>query len=464
MELQAALNQLGEQADQLVAERPSAGNNKGAEDFLGRLMFGVYDLLLVVASPVILAILLSKKRCRSGLSQRLGRLPKSLAEECRDGKTLWVHAVSMGEANAVIPLVQELKRRYPDQRIVVSTVTETGRETVQRHLEGLAQHLYFPLDFPVVIRKALKVVQPRLFLVVETELWPNFLREAARRRIPCVLVNGRLSTDSFKGYRRLRPFFGRVVQSFSLCLMQSARDVHRILRLGAEPARVLLTGNLKFDQQPLSGRVAAAIDLGLHPQEELFVAGSTHPIEEEAVLECYSRLLEIAPQLVLVMAPRHIERAATLAETVRKYGFPVVQRTALASESTVQGSRVILLDTRGELAALYEQATLVFVGGSLVPVGGHNPLEPASQGKAVVFGPHMDHFADVADLLVAHGGAIQVQNAGQMAAAMTGLLQDRAWLQEMGQRAAQVVRANQGTVSRNAEHIAELLRTSAVNR
>src|SRR3989442_4530970 len=200
-------------------------------------MFVLYNLLLLLASPVILAILLAKKRCRPGLRQRLGWLPQDLVES-RDGRpTIWVHAVSMGEATAVVPLVQQLKTRYPAARVFVSTVTETGKETVLRRLAGQAEHLYFPLDFPWSVRSALRTVRPNLIVVVETEFWPNFLREAAARRIPVILVNGRLSTDSFAGYRRLRPFFRRVLAAFTICAMQTDRDAERMIQLGVETKR-----------------------------------------------------------------------------------------------------------------------------------------------------------------------------------------------------------------------------------
>ena len=426
-------------------------------------MFLLYNILLTLALPVILAVLLAKKRCRLGLLQRLGCLPKGLADECRDGRTIWVHAVSMGEATAVVPLVQQLKARYPQDRIFVSTVTETGKETVLRRLEGQARHLYFPLDFPWIVGRVLDAVRPRVFIFVETELWPNFLREAASRGVPTVLVNGRVSTDSFQGYLRLRPFFQRVLQSVTLCSMQSDRDVERIVSLGADPNRVVRTGNLKFDQAvgplPATSNRIARTDLGLHPQEELFIAGSTHPVEEDAVLDCYRRLLENAPSLVLIMAPRHIERAEALVGAVKARGFVVLRRTTLpaAAEGSFTGPRVIILDTRGELALLYREATLVFVGGSLVRVGGHNPLEPAACGKAVVFGPHMDHFAEVGDLLIRQGGGLQVTNAQEMAETMGGLLKHRERLQQMGKAAYELVLANQGAMARNAGLIARIL-------
>lgn len=431
-------------------------------------MFVLYNILFTLALPVILAVLLAKKRCRPGLWQRLGRLPKGVADECRDGRTIWVHAVSMGEATAAVPLVQAMKIRYPTHRIIVSTVTETGKEAVLHRLKEQASHLYFPLDYPWIVGRVLDAVRPCAFIFVETEIWPNFLLAAAARGVPTMLVNGRLSTDSFRGYLRLRPFFQRVLETVSLCLMQTDRDVERIARLGADPKRVVRTGNIKFDQslglgvRPSPAEMVKRSDLGLRAHEELFVAGSTHPLEEEEVLDCYRRLLGSEFSVVLVMAPRHIERADELEGVARARGFSVLRRTKLpepagGATTSPDGARVIILDTRGELAALYREATLVFVGGSLVRVGGHNPLEPAAWGKAVVFGPYMDHFAEVADSLVRQGAGIQVHDAQGMADAMVGLLKDRPRLDRMGKAAAELVLANQGAVARNVELIAGIL-------
>jgi len=426
-------------------------------------MFVLYNLLLLLASPVILAVLLAKKRCRPGLRQRLGWLPRDL-DKSRDGRpTIWVHAVSLGETTAVVPLVQQLKTRYPAARVFVSTVTETGKETVLRRLAGQAEHLYFPLDFRWSVRSALRAVRPHLIVVVETEFWPNFLREASARRIPVILVNGRLSTDSFAGYRRIRPFFRRVLAAFTLCAMQTDRDVERMIQLGVEPQRVVRTGNLKYDQVAASVAATAGLisrhTLKLTGGEELFVAGSTHPGEEEAVLDCYRRLLDVAPALVLVLAPRHIERAEDVVKAVRSRGFTAVRRTKLpgASGVLITGPRVVILDTRGELATLYRDATLVFVGGSLVNVGGHSPLEPAAWGKAVVFGPHMDHFAEAAEQFRACGAGVMVRDAHEMTQTMTSLLLDRSRLEAMGKAAYELVLENQGALGRTVALIARVL-------
>src|SRR2546428_9168440 len=430
-------------------------------------MFALYNLLLLLASPVILLVLLAKKRCRPGLRQRLGWLPRDL-DKSRDGRwPIGVHAVALGEATAVVPLVQQLKTRYPSARVFVSTVTETGKETVLRRLAGQAEHLYFPLDFRWSVRSALRAVRPHLIVVVETEFWPNFLREASARRIPVILVNGRLSTDSFAGYRRLRPFFRRVLAAFTLCAMQTERDVERMIQLGVEPQRVVRTGNLKYDQVAASVAATAGLisrhTLRLTGGEELFVAGSTHPGEEEAVLDCYRRLLNVASALVLVLAPRHIERAEDVVRAVQSRGFTAVRRTRLpgAGGAPITGPRVIILDTRRELATLYRDTTLVFVGGSLVNVGGHSPLEPAAWGKAVVFGPHMDHFAEAAEQFLACGAGVMVRDTDEMAQVMTALLKDRSRLEAMGKAAYQLVLENQGALARTGALIARILEGDA---
>src|SRR5437588_2715289 len=430
-------------------------------------MFFLYNLLLLLASPVIFAILLAKKRCRPGLRQRLGWLPRDLVEG-RDGRpTIWVHAVSMGEATAVVSLVQQLKTRYPAVRVFVSTVTETGKDTVLRRLAGQAAHLYFPLDFRWSVRSALLAVRPNQLVVFESEFWPNLLHAAASRRIPVILVNGRLSTDSFAGYRRLRPFFCRVLAAFTVCAVQTDRDVERMIQLGVEPKRVVRTGNLKYDQVAASAQATAGLlsrqDLRLAGGEELLVAGSTHPSEEEAVLGCYRRLLDVAPALVLVLAPRHIERTEDVVKAVQSHGVTAVRRTKLpgAGGAPITGPRVIILDTRGELATLYRDATLVFVGGSLVNVGGHSPLEPAAWGKAVVFGPHMDHFAEAAEQFLACGAGVMVHDTDEMTQVMTALLMDRSRLEAMGKAAYQLVLENQGALARTVALIARILEGDA---
>jgi 3-deoxy-D-manno-octulosonic-acid transferase len=445
-----------------------------------------YNILLVLASPVILLILLGKKRCRRGLLERLGlsglsRLSGSQQDKPNkpnkpdepDKPVLWVHAVSLGEVVAVTPLVHALRKRYPHDRIVVSTVTETGREAVEQRLAGLAEHCYAPLDFPWTVSQFVERLSPRAFLFVETELWPNLLRALHRRSIPAVMVNGRLSSDSFRGYGRIKPFMGQLLNAVTLCLMQSDRDAERIIALGTRSSRVKTTGNIKFDQPlPDPNGVTGGLSrgaLGLRDDEELIVAGSTHPVEEEQLLSCYEALQKEFPSLVLLLAPRHIERAQQVEASVRAKGLAVQRRSvptpALPHVGGGSGrGRVIVLDTRGELAQVYRHAVLTFVGGTLVPVGGHNLLEPALWGKPVFFGSHTDHCAEIAGLLTGVGGGMQVSGWRELTAGMAAQLRDRAALRRMGEAAKSVVLDNRGALQRSLDLIAGMLEQAPSSR
>ena len=422
----------------------------------------LYNIVLVVAAPVIVLILLIKKRCRRGLSQRLGlSLPQGIGPE---HTVLWVHAVSMGEVLAAVPLVTGIHHAFPHLTILVSTITDTGREAVEQRLAGIARHCYLPLDWPWTVRRFIQHVRPKAFLVIETELWPNVLKELQAQGISSALVNGRLSTRSFQRYLWVRSFMKTVLSSFNVCLVQSKRDAERMTALGASPERVHRTGNMKFDVE-LVGLTSRSISvnpqmIGLQDDEVLIVAGSTHPKEEEILLASYRDIVNVHPKVVLLMAPRHIERSQQLENTVRSFGFEVTRRSQIRQEGApvgASGSRVIVLDTRGELAEVYALALVAFVGGTFVPVGGHNLLEPASWGKPVLFGPHTDHCQEIADLLIDSEGGRRVGDASELAALVLTILNDSTLGDRMGQAAQLVVFENQGVVKRNMEYLAPLL-------
>jgi len=443
-----------------------------------------YNILLLAVSPVIVAVLLAKQRCRRGLLYRLG-LRNSLSglsglsgPSCRPDQpdrpnepdrpappVIWIHAVSLGEVVAVTPLVIELHRRHPECRLVVSTVTETGREAVEQRLAGVADHCYAPLDFPCVVSRFIEQLQPRLYLFVETELWPNLLWHLRRRGVPTALVNGRLSTRSFarQQWAPVRSFYRTMLQTLSLCLMQSDRDVDRIIALGAEASRVRRTGNIKFDQPipAVTGGGAARAYLGLQEMEQLFVAGSTHPGEEEMLVECYRVLVAQCPSAVLLLAPRHIERVESVEAMIRARGIAVQRRSTIGQTAAQPptGPRVVVLDSRGELAAIYREAVVAFVGGTLVPIGGHNLLEPAQWAKPVLFGPYTDHCAEIADLLIQAGGGHRVLQAEDLTRQVVALFSDNKERERMGRSARQVVEQNQGALQQTLEAIDRLLTT-----
>lgn len=382
-----------------------------------------------------------------------------------DKEVLWIHAVSMGEVIAVVPLVTTIHHAYPHLAIIISTITDTGREAVEQRLSGIARHCYLPLDWPWVVRRFIRHLRPKAFFVVETELWPNLLKELQAYGVSTVLVNGRLSTKSFGGYLRVKAFMKQVLSSFSLCLVQSDRDAQRLIALGANRERVHRTGNIKFDVELVGidgqeNRIAPEL-IGVHDGEILIVAGSTHPKEEEELLLCYQDILEEYPQVVLLMAPRHIERSEQLEDVIRSFGFEVIRRSRLDTNDRVSFAgtrpRVIVLDTRGELAHVYALARVTFVGGTFISVGGHNLLEPASWGKPVLFGSFTDHCQEIADLLLESGGGKQVRDGREMASLVVNILNDQSLADRMGHAARQVVLDNQGVVKRNFELLRPLL-------
>ncbi len=421
----------------------------------------IYNGLLVLASPVILLMLLAKQRCRRGLPERLGWKTQD-SGPAPGQRTIWIHAVSLGEVVAATPLIKELHRRHSTHRFVVSTVTETGREAVEQRLAGVAQHCYAPLDFPWVVSRTIARLNPCLYMFVETELWPNLLRQLRRRGVPTVMVNGRLSSRSFARQRwgPIRSFYRTMIRTISLCLMQSDRDVERIVALGADARVVQRTGNIKFDQ-PIPAASDSALTrkcLGLLPEEHLVVAGSTHVGEEEALVDAYRALVAQHPTAVLLLAPRHIERASEVETMVRASGIAVQRRTAIGQHTTgvTSGPRVIILDSRGELAVIYGEAVVAYVGGTLVPVGGHNLLEPAAWGKPVLFGPYTDHCAEIADLLIQAGGGRRVTQT-DLTQQLIGLFRDADVRVQVGRSARQVVEKNQGALYRTVEAIDQVL-------
>jgi 3-deoxy-D-manno-octulosonic-acid transferase len=420
-----------------------------------RLYTAVLAVGLVVTAPSYLA-----KAMRRGtglaLRERLGHLPDHVVAAVRDRRAVWVHAVSVGEVTAAVPLLREIKIRYPTVCLFVTTVTATGRQTVVERVPQADAIAYFPLDLPSVVGRLLDTIKPRLFLCVETELWPNFLSALARRGIPAFLVNGRLNARSARRYRWARRLFQPVLAGFYGFGVQTTADAQRLAGIGADPSRIVITGNLKFDQPADDGEVdgpARRVGLGLAPDELLWVAGSTRHGEEEPLLDAYRRLRDRGIPVVLVIAPRHLDRLDKIEAMVRERGFDPVRRSALhtgqpGGRGEGDRARVILLDTIGELAALYGEAAVAFVGGTLVPVGGHNLLEPAARGKVVVFGPHTYKCEEIAAAVLESGAGVRVDSADALAEQVGRLLADPALRERMGRRGREMVARNQGAVER----------------
>jgi 3-deoxy-D-manno-octulosonic-acid transferase len=426
-------------------------------------MYLLYNSVLLLASlgslPYFALKSLRTTKYRAGLRQRFGYVPPEVVSALRGGRPLWLHAVSVGEVIAAVPLVNALRQRFPHHPFLVSTVTEAGQATAREKMAAEA-YLYFPLDYPWVVRQVIARLQPRLFLMVETELWPNFLRQLAQLEIPAMLVNGRLSPRSFRGYQRLRHFMRQVLQSIAILGMQTKLDAERIIAIGAEPARVHITGSIKYDLPltPLSHGEAQALraDLGIG-EAPVFMAGSTHRGEEGIAIEAYLRARAHEPTLRLLLAPRHLDRVDEIEALLHRHQLTVQRRSRGRFSSPANDSPVLLLDTIGELAKLYAVGTIVFIGGSFVPIGGHNVLEPAAHRKAILFGPHMHNFQQIAAALLEAGGALQVQTPEALSACVGALLQDPERRQALGDAAYQVLGDNQGALARTVELIAQVL-------
>jgi 3-deoxy-D-manno-octulosonic-acid transferase len=371
----------------------------------------------------------------------------------------WVHAVSVGEAIAAAPLVEGLRRRYPELPLVVSTVTATGARVVGERFGGAVAHRYFPLDVPGAVRRAVRAIDPAFFVCMETELWPTMLRELARRGVPSMIANGRLSDRSFRRYRLLRPAMRRVLADVRVFAMRSDEDARRIIALGAPPERVVVTGNLKHDApaDPPGATDLWRRLLGLKPGQHVWVAGSTHKGEEDAVLAAHAAGQRVYPDLALVLAPRHPERVEEVLALVLARGWRAVRRSTLPAAARAARPPVIVLDTVGELAQIYGIADAVFVGGSLVPRGGHNVLEPALRRKPVLVGPHTENFREAAALLVDAGAALVVQDAAALAAELSALLGDPTTAAKRGEAGAEAVAARHGAVGATLDLIEQYL-------
>jgi 3-deoxy-D-manno-octulosonic-acid transferase len=416
-------------------------------------------LLLLVTIPYFLLRSLISRRFRRALPQRLG-----FFQNLSFKRPIWVHAASVGEVLCSIPLLKKIKKELPDSKIVLTTMTSTGNETAKLHVSEADQILFVPIDHPFIVRRTIKKIQPSLLLIAETELWPNLLRSCGKMRIPIVLFNGRVSEGSFRRYLLFKFFFKECLKYISLFLMQTEEDRERVVEMGAESQKTKVEGNLKFDQAfPSFAR--KAIDgipevFGFHGQEKILVAGSTHTGEEEILVSLYKELKMMEPHLVLILAPRHLERLDEVERILRKEAISWLRKTSLrmgAGRPDQKNPEVILLDTMGELMGIYSLGTLVFVGGSLVRVGGHNPVEPLFFGKCVLFGPYMFNFLEISSRLIETGGAIQVSGKEELFSQLRRLLFDEGARREMGEKGYQFLQRHQGATERMFEEIQPFL-------
>lgn len=430
-------------------------------------MYLLYTILLVIGGLGMLSRVLWRglrgATYHHDLAERFG-LGLVSGEPVSPGG-LWFHAASVGEVQGIRPIVAALHARFPELPVWLSTFTPAGKQMAQRLMPEATRIFVLPLDVPWMMRRLLQRLRPGALIVQETELWPNLLRAAAAQHVPVALVNGRLSRRSFQRYRRIRPFMRRVLGHVTLLLVQSEESAQRFLCLGAAPERLYVAGNTNIDRALLAAARPPNLP-ALAPWvagRRLLVAGSTHEGEETRLLAIYKRLWVRYPDLLLVLAPRHLERVDTVVRHVQTFACQALRRSRCDTwpEMASAGAAVIVLDTMGELAALYSLSTVAFVGGSLVPIGGHNILEPAVFAKPVFFGPHMHHFPELATLLCEAGGAIQVQGEDDCYDHLAHLFAAPEEAEAMGRRALRALAANRGALERTTSHLERLLRAAA---
>ena len=430
-------------------------------------MYLGYSLLLTLGLLVLIPHFLFKALVHgkyvAGLRQRLGSIPATNGRQ-----VIWLHCVSVGETQAARPLVKQIKQQFPHHALVVSTITLTGQKLAREVFRKQADNVfYFPFDWRWSVRRALKTINPAAVLIMETELWPNFLRECKEREIPVALVNGRISKQSFRRYSLVTFFLRRMLTSLTMAVMQSEADAQRLQSLGMPADKLFTVGNLKFDAEPGSDLADTTREIrerfGLKAEVPMILAASTHAPEEEIILESFKQLRTKQPARLMI-APRHPERFNEVASLIKNSGLSWTRRTAVP-EANDKEAMVILLDTIGELPATYSLATVVFVGGSIVDRGGHNVLEPATVGTAVVTGAHTHNFHAIVDLMEEAGAIVQLPPAQGASAseeftrAVEKLLNDAAEREELGRRAKQLVANNQGAAARTMKLLAPLFST-----
>ncbi len=430
-------------------------------------MYFAYSLLtlavFVVVSPYFVYQAVRYKKYIGSLRQRLGFLPISFNIDGEE--SIWIHAVSVGETLMARALAADLKARYPRLRLFLSTTTIAGQQVARSSLANVDAVFYFPFDWTFIVRRTLNLVKPRLFVMMETEIWPNLLRECRRRGVKTIMINGRISPRSYPRYRLARPFFRRVLADVDRFCMQSEESARRLIDLGAPPSRVSVTGSLKFDSLESAApahakpRERVMRFFRLSPSRTVIVAGSTLRGEEAAVLRAFTRIKGAVPSALTILAPRHPERFGEVERLARDAGFVTTRRSELPIDAEPRAD-VVVLDSIGELAQIYQLATAVFVGGSLVDQGGHNILEPAIFGKPIVFGPHMQNFKEIAEEFLANGAAVQISSDRDLESELLGLITDPVRRARLGAAARALVEANRGAETKTLDVIHQLLPNS----
>nr|CRH06359.1 GT30 : 3-Deoxy-D-manno-octulosonic-acid transferase (kdotransferase) [Candidatus Magnetococcus massalia] len=426
------------------------------------ILYTLYSLLLGLFFILVLPLLvwrdLRSGKYRGSVAARFGQLDAKLLADCAQGKTIWLHAVSVGEAMAAKDLAKQLKERYPDHLLVISTVTKTGRQVVLEQIPEADHHLYLPLDFRWVVKRVVRAIRPRLMVVMETELWPHLFRAIGEAGTPLLVVNGRLSPGSYRNYYKFRAAMSPFLKPVRRFCMQSVLDGERMFAIIKDEARVQTTGNIKYDQALTLPKKEAWQQLKralgpLPAQQQCIMAASTHSGEETIVLQSFTTLRQQFPELRLILAPRHPERSDEVAGLIQQAGFTT---TRLSQAAGHWREPVLLVDGIGWLTRLYRGCHGVYMGGSLIPRGGQNMLEPSAWGVPTLFGPHTFNFKHISQQLCESGGAIRVEDEQMLTQGFQLLLEKPELRNRMGEAAKQVVTRNTGALARTMEQITEL--------
>jgi 3-deoxy-D-manno-octulosonic-acid transferase len=444
-------------ASRRLKARCGRAHEDAREDRIPEWAFWVYNLLLLLASllvsPYFAYKTITVEKHRTGFFQRLGFYPRAGRMKNDRARSVWIHAVSIGELLATLPLFRRIKETHGQLPVAVSSVTRTAMAVARERLRDADLIVYLPFDYPLPIRSALRRIRPKLLVHTESEIWPNLLFMLGRRGIPSAIVNGRMSERSCRWYGRFRFFYSWMLRSVSVFGMQSRSDCLRMIRIGADPRRVYLTGNMKFDipgpPDSAAGRNDLRKDLCFDERTPVFVAGSTHEGEESILLDAFARLRKDYPALKMLLAPRHPERCGAVERLAETRGVSTVRRTRSRDRAGSLAEEVLLLDTIGELFRAYSIAEVVFLGGSLVPIGGHNILEPVWFRKPVLIGPYTDKIEAVVRDLRKVRGAIVVRDDQDLADEIHSLLRDPASREKAGEAAFGVLRNYQGATERN---------------
>jgi 3-deoxy-D-manno-octulosonic-acid transferase len=428
-----------------------------------RLLYNVlFTVGFLVSAPFYFLKMKRRGGWRAGFGQRFGRYDSRLKQALTNRHTLWVHAVSVGEVNIATQLIKALESRAPTLTVVVSTTTSTGMGELRKKLPAHVPKFYYPIDRRKYVSRALRVINPEAIVLVEAEIWPNFLWKAGDRRIPTFLVNARLSEKSFRGYRRAAFLFRRIFGNFTGVGAQNDADAKRLIELGCRPEVVRIVGNLKFDAAQLAEKNAIRVDqlyeqIGVKEDALILIGGSTHDGEEAFLADVFLRLRERFPKLFLTVVPRHFERSREVGTELEKRKIRFVYRNEISATTRYEPGEVeaLVVNTTGELRHFYQNATVVFVGKTLMAEGGQNPIEPGALGKAMVFGPNMQNFEAIAAAFVNARGARQERDAAAVERAIAELLGSPEQRAELGRNALEVVRQNQGSIERTLDMILE---------